>query len=275
MITDAHHHLWDPDRRLYPWMADSALDPIRRRYTVDDLRAAVGPDVAATVLVQTVSSVDETIEFLATARESGGFVAGVVGWVDLACAARAEVLDDELLVGVRHQVEDEPDERWLLRPDVQRGLRRLCDRALPYDLLVRAPQRAAALETVSLLHDVGFVLDHAGKPDIADGEWDCWADWISRLAERPNVVCKLSGLVTLAARGRCDIEEIRPYAEHVLDAFGADRVLFGSDWPVCELAATYGEVLSLAGALLTGASAGERAAVLGGTARRVYRLGAR
>jgi L-fuconolactonase len=266
VIVDAHQHLWDPARREYPWMAGLAV--LRRSYTVDDLRAAAGPDVTATVLVQTVSSAVETAEFLATATGSAGLVAGVVGWVDLTAPELA--VPDGPLVGVRHQVEDEPDPEWLLRPEVCRGLRQLAGAGLVYDLLVRPPQRPAGLAVARRMPELRFVLDHAGKPGIAEGEWESWASWIDELARLPNLVCKLSGLVTEADWTSWTAAAIRPYAEHVLDRFGADRVMFGSDWPVCDLAGGYGAVLKLTRDLLGGASAAERAAVLGGTARRVY-----
>jgi L-fuconolactonase len=273
MIVDAHHHLWDPGRRDYPWMAGEALDPIRRPYTVDDLRAAAGPDVTATILVQTVSSMEETEEFLATADSSDGLVAGVVGWLDLTAPdldrLRA-VPGGHLLVGIRHQVENEPDPDWLLRNDVRSGLRAVAAAGLVYDLLVRAPQRPAAYAVAKQLPDLRFVLDHAGKPGIAHGEWEGWATWIDDLAGLPNVVCKVSGLITEADWNSWSAGTIRPYAEHVLNAFGADRVLFGSDWPVCELAGTYADVLGLVEGLLSGLSDDERSKILGGNAARVY-----
>ncbi|PTA45220.1 amidohydrolase [Micromonospora sp. RP3T] len=274
-MVDAHHHLWDPAVRTYPWLAGAALAPIRRAYTLADLRAAAGDRIGATVLVQTVSSPAETEEFLAVAGAGDGLVAGVVGWLDL---TRPDVGDevDRLrsrpLVGVRHQVEDEPDPDWLRRADVLRGLAALGRRRLAYDLLVRAPQRAAALAAVRCLPDVRFVVDHAGKPAVAAGEWEPWASWITAMAGCPNVVCKLSGLTTEADRDDWHAARLRPYANHVLAEFGADRVLFGSDWPVCELAGSYRGVLALADELLRDASTAERAAVLGDTARRVYRL---
>jgi L-fuconolactonase len=274
MITDAHHHLWDPARREYPWLAGEAMAPIRRVYTVDDLRAAAGPAVSATVLVQTVSAVAETEEFLATAANSGGLIAGVVGWVDLTAADLAAQLDrlGTGLVGVRHQVEDEPDPEWLLRDEVLAGLRRIAGAGLPYDLLVRAAQRPAARAAAARLDEVSFVLDHAGKPGIAAGEWEPWASWLRDLARLPNVSCKLSGLITQAGRGPGNAGMIRPYAAHILDCFGPDRVLFGSDWPVCELAGSYADVLALTHGLLAGATDTERAAVLGANATRVYAL---
>ncbi|NGO69202.1 amidohydrolase family protein [Streptomyces boncukensis] len=272
LTVDAHHHLWDPARRSYPWLAGDALAPIRRRYDEAELRARTGPGVR-TVLVQTVSSAEETAEFLAVAAASDT-VAGVVGWADLT-APEPALPPDPRLVGLRHQAEDEPDPEWLLRADVHRSLARLGERGLVYDLLVRPPQRRAALACARALPGVRFVLDHAGKPAVADGEWDTWARWLTAMAGCSNVTCKLSGLVAEAPWGGWDAALLRPYAEHLLAAFGADRVMFGSDWPVCELAAGpagYGAVRTLAGELLAGCSPGERAAVLGGCARRVYRL---
>jgi len=274
MIVDAHHHLWDPTRREYPWMAGEALTPIRRPYTVDDLRTAAGPEITATVLVQTVSSVTETEEFLATAAASGGLIAGVIGWVDPTTPADLDHLrtlpGGQFLVGIRHQAEDEPDPEWLLRKEILAGLRSVGAAGLAYDLLVRAPQRPAAYSAAKQLPEVSFVLDHAGKPGIAAGEWEPWASWITDLATLPNVTCKLSGLVTEAAWDSWSSRDIRPYADHILDNFGPNRVMFGSDWPVCELAASYAEVRTLVAELTTELSTGEQVAVLAGTARRTY-----
>ena len=266
MIVDAHHHLWDPGVRDYPWMAGEALGPIRRPYTVDDLAAAAGPEVRASILVQTVSSTAETEEFVAVAQSSE-LVAGVVGWVDLT----APVLPRGL-VGVRHQLEDEPDPDWLLRADVLSGLRAVGEAGLVYDLLVRGPQRDAAYRAAERLPEVSFVVDHAGKPGIAAGEWEPWATWIDRIAQLSHVSCKLSGLITEARWDAWGAGVIRPYADHVLSCFGPERVLFGSDWPVCELAGTYAEVLALAEELLDGCTLAERRAIMGGNAVRVYRL---
>lgn len=276
-MIDAHHHLWDPARRDYPWLADAALDPIRRPYTVDDLRRVSGAD--ATVLVQTVSSTAETEEFLDTAAASGGLIVGVVGWVDLTApdvadrlAALRERPGGELLVGIRHQVENEPDAGWLLRPDVLRGLTAVTGAGLAYDLLVNPAQYSSAAELADRLAEARLVLDHAGKPPIAAGEVDDWAGAISGIARRPNVFCKLSGLVTEADWTSWRTRDLAPYTDHVLTVFGPDRVLFGSDWPVCELAATYDEVVEAAHTLGADLSAAERHEVFEGTARRAYRL---
>jgi L-fuconolactonase len=273
-MIDAHHHLWDPGRREYPWLAGAALDPIRHPYTVDDLRQVSGAD--ATVLVQTVSSAAETDEFLATAAASGGFVVGVVGWVDLTAPDVADRLaalpHRDLLAGIRHQVENEPDPDWLLRPDVLRGLRAVAAADLSYDLLVSPAQYASAAEVADRLPDARLVLDHAGKPPIATGALIAWATAIGAIARRPNVFCKLSGLVTEADWTSWQVGDLAPYAEHVLEVFGPDRVLFGSDWPVCELAATYAQVTETARALTEALSGAERREVFEGTARRAYRL---
>src|SRR6266508_3537141 len=176
----------------------------------------------------------------------------------------------QCLVGVRHQVQDEPDPGWLSRPAVRRGLRAVAGAGLAYDLLVLVPQLPEALAAVRDLPEGRFVLDHAAKPPIAAGAIEPWADALAELARLPNVSCKLSGLVTEAGWDDWDAERIRPYADHVLASFGPDRVMFGSDWPVCELAASYAEVRSLADELLEGLSPSERDAVLCTTATRVY-----
>jgi len=280
IVVDAHHHLWDPRAREYPWMAGPELAPIRHPYTLEDLRretAAAG--IAHTVLVQTVSHEAETEEFLVTASASQGLIAGVVGWVDLTAPDVAGALDrlragrgGDLLVGVRHQVEDESDLSWLARPAVRRGLRAVAAAGLAYDLLVRVPQLPLARSVAGELPDARLVLDHAAKPGVAGGSLDPWAGELAAIARLPNVVCKLSGLVTEARWDDWDADLMRPYADHLLAAFGPDRLMFGSDWPVCELAASYGQVRGLAEALLEGLSPAERDAVFRGTAARTYRL---
>lgn len=279
MIVDAHHHLWDRARHDHGWLGSPGLEAIRRDFTVADLatatRAGTEP-VGATVAVQALNSSAETYDLLAAA----GPVSAVVGWVDLIssrCGTRLDQLaaapGGRSLRGLRHLVQDEPDPGWLVRPSVLRGLTAAAEHRLAFDLLVRRPQRAAALRAARLLPGTSFVIDHAGKPAIGAGEWEPWTSWITAMAALPNVVCKLSGLVTECPPKPWSRSVIEPYARHVLDAFGADRVMFGSDWPVCLLQASYAEVLGLTVELLDGASPTERAAVLGATARRVYRLG--
>ncbi|MFK0292296.1 amidohydrolase family protein [Streptomyces sp. NPDC090442] len=277
MRLDAHHHLWDLTRRDQPWMAGPWAAPIRRNYAPADLAPHLAAhDIAGTVLVQSSSSAEETAELLAVAAGDGP-VRGVVGWADLTAAA----LEDALaalpagLVGLRHQVQDEPDPDWLGRPDVRRGLRTLAARGLVYDLLVTPRELPAAHAVARALPDLSFVLDHAAKPPIAGGRWQPWADALTDLARLPNVTCKLSGLVTEADWSAWRSPQLLPYARHVLAAFGPDRVMFGSDWPVCTLAASYAEVVALAETATDHLTGPERAAVFGGTALRVYGLDGR
>jgi L-fuconolactonase len=281
-VVDAHHHLWDTAVRDYPWMDGAWADPIRGRFDAARYAEVTEPyGVGMSIVVQALQDVAETYDLLATGddpveREHGdepGPIAGVVGWVDLTApdvsdriAEVRESPSGHLLVGVRHLAQDEPDPEWLLRPDVLRGVESVGAAGLVYDVLVRPPQATAALECMRRLPGVSFVLDHAGKPDIAGGGWEPWATWITSVAALPNVTVKLSGLVTEAAADWRPAD-VLPYARHVLDAFGADRVMYGSDWPVCTLAASYDQVLSLAREAVP---AGDRAAVFAATARRVY-----
>jgi L-fuconolactonase len=276
--VDAHHHIWDLSVREQSWMVGPELDPVRRNFTIDDLAPlAAAADVTATVVVQTVSVAAETPEFLDVAA-GNELVAGVVGWVDLTAPDVADALaglqnrpDGSWLKGIRHQVHDEADPRWLCRPDVRAGLKAVADAGLVYDLLTKTPQLSAAVETVAALPELAFVVDHISKPVIgADPE--PWATELRALAELPNVSCKLSGMVTEASWTDWKAADLKPYVEVVLDAFGPDRVMFGSDWPVCLLAASYAEVVEAAEELTAGLTPTERNAIFSTTARRVYHL---
>jgi L-fuconolactonase len=277
-LVDAHHHVWDLSIREQRWLSGDAMAPIRRSFSAEDLRDAIADaDVGATVVVQTVPVPEETPELLDLAGKDD-LVAGVVGWVDLTSASVAEDLaalqespGGQRLVGIRHLVQDEPAD-WLLRSDVRRGLDTVGSAGLRYDLLTLPHQLAAATETVAALEDVEFVLDHCSKPPIADGEVDSWAADVRALARRPNVTCKLSGLVTEAAPGDVGAQALAPYVDVVLDAFGPDRLMFGSDWPVCLLATSYSGWMATVHELIGKLSDTERAAILGGTATRVYSL---
>ena len=274
MIVDAHHHLWDPAHREYPWMGDE-LDAIRRRFDASDLKPLLdGNGIDRTVVVQTVSSLEETREFLQTAAENE-FIAGVVGWVDLtdrsvdktiAGLKRSE--GGSFLVGIRHQVHDEPDPRWLLRDDVQRGIAAVGEAGLVYDVLVRTRELPAALEMVKRHQEIRFVIDHAAKPRIAAGPWDsAWEAALAPLSDLANVTCKVSGLFTEADWKSWTVEQLEPYVRRVIDWFGADRCMFGSDWPVSLLAASYEQVVTTTRQLV-----GDDDQIMGGTAARVYGL---
>ncbi|WP_043618823.1 amidohydrolase family protein [Nonomuraea candida] len=271
---DAHHHVWDLSARPHAWLDSAKMAPVRRTFTLDDLAGpAAAAGVTGTVLVQVLPDLDETREFLSLAAGSE-LVAGVVGWIDLTAPDAADTLAalPGGLVGVRHGVQSEPDPAWLIRPDVRRGLAAVAAAGLAYDLLTLPHQLPAAIETVSALPELTFVLDHLSKPPIASGELEPWRGRIRELAARPNVYCKLSGLVTEADWRSWRTADLRPYAEVVLEAFGPGRVMFGSDWPVCLLAADYAQVARAAGDLCAGLSADERAEVFAGAARRAYRL---
>ncbi|WP_406432762.1 amidohydrolase family protein [Streptomyces sp. NBC_00631] len=274
MTVDAHHHVWDLAVRDQDWIPEGS--PLRRDFTVADLAAeARAAGVTRTVLVQTVTVPEETPEFLALA-DTHELIAAVVGWTDL---TRPDVADElarlrelpggSFLKGIRHQVQGEPDPEWLLRPDVGRGLTALADAGLVYDLVVQAHQLPAAAKAAETHPRLTFVLDHLGKPPIASGTLEPWATAVRALAARPNTVCKLSGMVTEADSASWTVDDLRPYADTVLDAFGPDRLMFGSDWPVCTLAGTYGEILDAAAQLI---GPGERTRVFEATAGRVYGL---
>ena len=268
MRIDAHHHVWELNRRPQEWLDEPGMEAIRRDFTLRDFP---GTGIDRTILVQVLADAAETGEFLAAAAASD-LVAGVVGWMDLTCGALPG--SPGPLVGIRHLVQGEPDPDWLNRPDVRRGLRAVADAGLAYDLLTLPHQLPAAIETVRALPDLTFVLDHLAKPPIASGELEPWATDLRRLAAEPNAYCKLSGLVTEAGAG-WTVADLRPYADVALEAFGPARMMFGSDWPVCLLAAAYAEVVAAAEELTAGLTPAERSDIFGGTAVRAYRLDAR
>ena len=278
MRIDAHHHLWDSNTAKYSWMTDE-YDAIRRAFSPEDLRPLLDRcAVDRTVIVQTWSSLEESYEFLATASRTP-FISGVVAWADLTSGRVGETIaalkaapGGRKLVGIRHQVHDEVDPAWLLRPDVQRGLTAASGAGLAFDLLVRPRELPAAHETVLRHPEMRFVIDHLAKPPIREGGSPVWEEWMPRLAALPNVYCKLSGLVTEADWRRWMIEDLQPYAARALGWFGADRMLFGSDWPVCLLAAPYIRVFEAARQLTEELTAAQREAVFGGTAIAAYGL---
>jgi L-fuconolactonase len=277
---DAHHHFWDPVRYTYPWMAGPELDPVRKAFGPRDMQPLLeAAGITGTVLVQTVSDENETREFLRIAA-STPFVRGVVGWIDLTSPGVGDALDELLagdagrfLVGIRHQVHDEADPNWLCRGDVRRGLRAVADRGLGYDLLVRTRELPAAVATVKALPELNFVVDHIAKPTIAAGADGNWARWMPALAQYPNVLVKLSGMITEADWASWTPCDLRPFVTRIHQWFDTDRLMFGSDWPVCLLAGTYESVVGGLTAAIGTLSKDETAALFGGTAHAFYRLG--
>lgn len=279
MTIDAHQHFIFPSRVHYPWLEGAAMRPLRRDFGPEDLRPLLLENgVDKTVLVQTRSSPLETAEFLRIAAETD-YVAGVVGWVDLTDPAVGEGLRHLLappygkyLKGIRHQVHDEPDPWWLLQDRVQQGIAELGKQGLAYDFLTRGRELPACLETARNHPGVRFVTDHIAKPDIAAGEWESWRRGLSPLSELPNVWVKLSGMVTEARWEGWTVQQIEPYVREVLALFGPKRLLFGSDWPVCLLAAGYGRVRAALEVMLGGLGPADRSAIFGDNARQVYQI---
>jgi L-fuconolactonase len=255
-----------------------ALAPVRRRFGPEDLEPLLAANgIDRTILVQTRSSVDETREFLATAAEHE-FIAGVVGWVDLTADVPKQIAalragpGGEKLVGIRHQVHDEADPEWLGGKDVRRGIAALSKADLAYDILVRTRELPAALGLIKALPDARFVIDHLAKPPIASGGSSDWAARLKPLAAVPNVFVKLSGMVTEADWRRWTVRDIAPYVQRVLEWFGPERCVFGSDWPVCLVAASYAQVIDVCGQAIGDLAADDRERIFGGNAATLYRL---
>jgi L-fuconolactonase len=276
--VDSHHHFWDPAIRDYPWMSDA----LKRPRGPQELRPLLAANcIDATVLVQTVSDIRETREFLQIAGEVD-YVAGVVGWVDLTDLQTAQVLRElrasehgNRLVGIRHQVHDEDDPDWLLGDGVQVNLEALAAQGIVYDLLVRPRELPAAITTARDFPHLKFVIDHIAKPPIATGEIEEWSAMIHEFAGLEHVACKLSGMVTEANHESWTTEDLKPYVSAVYEIFGPDRLMFGSDWPVCTLAASYDEVVNALVEILTDLGVldeATEAAIFGNTAIHWYGL---
>ncbi|MEU6510720.1 amidohydrolase family protein [Streptomyces sp. NPDC046942] len=286
VLIDAHHHLWDLDQRPQPWLDDPAVASIRRTFTPGDLRATATQPIAgrrlhSTVVVQCIPDVPETEDLLALAEQEP-LIEAVVGWADLTSPAIGEVLD-RLLAGpggaylrsLRHLVQGETDSGWLQRPGVERGLAVARDRGLSYDVLVRSHQLDQAIRLAERFPDLPQVLNHAGKPHIAGRELADWGRQVQRLAAHQQVVCKLSGLITEADHDSWTTADIRPVWDILITAFGPDRLMFGSDWPVANLAGGWNRWAATVDELLTDCTENEIHALLAGTATAFYRLPAR
>ncbi|HEX7896442.1 MAG TPA: amidohydrolase family protein [Planctomycetota bacterium] len=269
MIIDAHQHFWD--LKVFP--QDWTTGPIRRSFLPRHLAPLLKKaGVDRTVFVQTKHDLRENDWALGL---DAPFVAGVVGWVDLAAKDVERQLLDFLrhpkAVGVRHVVQDEPDVDWVVRPDVLRGLRTLAKHGVPFDLLTYVKQLPHAA-TLAEIDGLRIVIDHLSKPLVKEGRILGWIDDFRAAAKFPNVYCKLSSLVTQADWKRWTAADLRPYVNVALDLFGPDRLMFGSDWPVCLLASSYQDWIDTLRDLLAPLSKAERARIFGGTAKAFYRL---
>jgi L-fuconolactonase len=269
-MIDSHQHFWQVGRLDYPWES-SDLGVLYRDYLPEDLAPILG--LKRTVLIQASNSIAESRWLLDLADEHG-FIAGVVGWVDL---TDPDTDLDELCAhpkfkGVRHLVESEPNDDWLIQPAVLSGLKKLSARGCTYDLLVHTRHLKYVPQVVENCPELQFVIDHLAKPPIARGEINEWLEAMKRVAAFPNVHCKLSGLVTEASWTSWQTEDLRPYVNRALELFGADRMMFGSDYPVCLLASSYDRVLESVQELLRDLSDADRDKIFSSNAQRFYRL---
>lgn len=275
MKLDSHQHFWRYDAQQYPWIPSGS--PLQRDWLPSDLASLQEPlGFAGSIAVQARQSLEES-DWLLGLADADPRIVGVVGWVDLqsvdAASQIAGLAAHPKFVGVRHVVQDEPDDQFLLRLEFLRGLALLRPHRLTYDLLVYPRQLPAAIEVVRRFPEQSFVLDHIAKPSIRDGVIAPWEEWIRELARLPNVCCKVSGMVTEARHRGWQKADFRPYLDVVAEAFGPDRLMYGSDWPVCLLAGNYAEVLELASDYVTntaGWNVAQQDAFFQGNARRFY-----
>lgn len=275
MKLDAHQHFWKYDPAEYGWIGESMAE-LKRDFLPQDLEPllkAAGFD--GSIAVQARQSLEETRRLLELA-EQNEIVKGVVGWVDL----RSPELDAQLerfaghpkLVGARHVVQDEPDDEFMLRPEFRRGIARLAEYGLAYDVLIYVKHLPVALKLVRQFPEQRFVLDHIAKPLIADGRIEPWDQGIRELARSENVWCKLSGMVTEARWREWKAEDFRPYLDLVMEAFEPGRLMIGSDWPVCTVSASYSATMGLVRDYIGRLSQVEKDAILGANCAEFYKI---
>jgi L-fuconolactonase len=274
-IIDSHQHFWQVGRFDYPWMS-AEVDTLYRDFLPEALEPVLQDcGVRQTVLVQASNSLAET-RWLLELAERHRFIAGVVGWVDLTSPQVDNQIIDLIAYpkfkGVRHLVESEPADDWLAQPEVLAGLNRLAAHGVAYDLLVHTRHLKSVLRVAERCPDLRLVVDHMAKPPIASGEIMEWARELQAVAQIPGLHCKLSGLVTEADHLRWTTADLIPYVECALEWFGAERMMIGSDWPVCLLAAGYSRVLAAYQEMLAGLHENARQLILAGNAARFYRL---
>lgn len=279
MRIDSHHHIWDLKVRPQTWMKGDELKPISRSILMNELEPELEKaNIDFTVIVQTVPTPDETPEFLDLSLTHPKICA-VVGWLDLESTDIRPQLDQYLshpggknLVSIRDIAQDKPDPNWFLREDVIKNIHRIAEYGLTFDILTKPPQLAAAVEMVKQSPHNTFVLDHISKPYIAKNEMQPWADQISEIASHENVFVKVSGLFTEADWHNWNHQTFAPYLDHILNTFTPARMMFGSDWPVCLLAATYADTINLMEEFVKEFSVSEQESFWANTAKRAYKL---
>jgi L-fuconolactonase len=275
MIIDAHQHFWQYDPRRHGWITDS-MSALKRDFLPADLTRELQQNgVGGAIAVQAETSLHET-EFLLQLAGSSDKILGVVGWIELTSPSVSDQVRSFVgrpkLCGFRHVVQDEPDDRYLLREDVMRGIRAIGDAGFTYDLLLYPRQLPAAIELVACFPNQKFVLDHCAKPFIKTRQFEPWAPHIRELAKFPHVCCKLSGLITEADWHSWKSNDLRPYLDLVVEAFTPSRLMFGSDWPVCLLAGGYHAVKNSIDAYAEQFSPQDRGLIFGGVAAQFYGL---
>jgi len=272
MRLDSHQHFWNYSEDQYPWIQPSW--PIRRSFLPVDLEPLLkSAGIDGSIAVQARQTLEESRWLLELADQSP-IIKGVVGWVDL----RSDAVEDQLaqfanhpkFVGVRHVVQDEPDDDFMIRPEFLRGISKLKQFGLHYDVLIFPKQLPAAIKLLQRFPEQPFVLDHIAKPHIKDGVISPWREQIQELAKAPNLMCKVSGMITEAKVPGWRHDQFVPYLDVVTEAFGVERLMYGSDWPVCLLAGSYTQVHSLAQRYFASQSEVTKDAIFGGNATRFY-----
>lgn len=272
---DSHQHFWHYDVEKHGWISDQ-MKALKQDFMPPDLKREINTvGVEECIAVQADQTEAET-QFLLSLADRYGFVKGVVGWLDIRAGNLGEKLDQysghEAFKGLRHVVQDEPDDRFLLRPDFLNGIKILGRYDLTYDILIYARQLPAAVEFAFRFPEQKFVVDHMAKPEIKKQKTDAWAEGIRKLARHPGMYCKVSGMVTEADWKHWKADDFKPYLDVVFDAFDVDKLMFGSDWPVCTLAADYKEVFQLLDDYIRPLTEDEQHLIMGGNAQKFYNL---